>query len=64
MFLAIQAQQAQDTVLGPLENALSTFLSYVPQLIGAIIILVIGYIVAKVLQAVITRIMRGVGFEG
>jgi small-conductance mechanosensitive channel len=64
MFLAIQAQQAQDTVLSPLENALSTFLSYVPQLIGAIIILVIGYIVAKVLQAVITRVLRGIGFEG
>src|SRR5918996_2902767 len=64
MFLALQAQQAQDTVLGPLENALSTFLSYVPQLIGAIIILVIGYIVAKVLQAVITRVLRGIGFEG
>jgi small-conductance mechanosensitive channel len=64
MFLALlQGQQAEDTVLQPLQNALSTFLSYVPQLIGAIIILIIGYIVAKVLQAVITRVLRSIGFE-
>jgi small-conductance mechanosensitive channel len=61
--LLLQGQQAQDTFVQPLQNALSTFLSYVPQLIGAIIILIIGYIVAKVLQAVVTRVLRGVGFE-
>jgi small-conductance mechanosensitive channel len=53
-------QQVQDSLL----NALNVFLSYIPQLIGAIIILIIGYIVAKVLQAVITRVLRGIGFEG
>jgi small-conductance mechanosensitive channel len=47
----------------PLQNAISTFLSYVPQLIGAIIILIIGYIVARVLQALVTRILQGIGFE-
>jgi small-conductance mechanosensitive channel len=53
-------QQVQDSLL----NALNVFLSYIPQLIGAIVILIIGYIVAKVLQAVITRVLRGIGFEG
>src|ERR671933_1586496 len=51
-------------LLRPLENALSTFLSYLPQLVGAIIILIIGYIVAKVLQALVGRVLRGVGFDG
>ena len=50
-------------MLGPLQNALSTFLSYVPQLVGAIVILIIGYVVAKILQAVVGRVLRGVGFE-
>src|SRR5215204_4806401 len=50
--------------LQPVENALSTFLSYLPQLVGAIIILIIGYVVAKVLQAVVGRVLRGVGFDG
>jgi small-conductance mechanosensitive channel len=64
VFLALlQGQQAQDTVLGPLQNALSTFLSFLPQLLGAIIILIIGYIVAKILQAVVGRVLRGIGFE-
>src|SRR5215211_6195183 len=51
-------------LLRPLENALSTFLSYLPQLIGAIIILIIGYIIAKVLQAVVGRVLQAVGFDG
>src|SRR5215210_6237643 len=53
-----------DFLLGPLANALSTFLSYLPQLIGAIIILVIGYIIAKVLQAVVGRVLQAIGFDG
>ena len=52
------------TLLQPLQNALSTFLSYLPQLVGAIIILIIGYIVAKVLQAVMGRVLQGIGFDG
>src|SRR5918996_1428992 len=53
-----------DTLFQPLQNALSTFLSYLPQLIGAIVILLIGYIVAKVLQAVVGRVLQAVGFDG
>src|SRR4051794_19715512 len=48
----------------PLQEALSTFLSFLPQLVGAIIILIIGYIVAKVLQAIVGRVLRAVGFDG
>ena len=36
-----------------LRNALSVFLAYIPQLIGAIVILIVGYIVARVLKAVV-----------
>ena len=53
-----------DTLFQPLQTALSTFLSYLPQLVGAIIILIIGYIVAKVLQAVVGRVLQGIGFDG
>ena len=53
-----------ETLVQPLQNALSTFLSYLPQLVGAIVILIIGYIVAKVLQAVVGRVLRAVGFDG
>ena len=53
-----------DTLVQPLQNALSTFLSYLPQLVGAIVILIVGYIVAKILQAVVGRVLQGIGFEG
>ena len=61
MILLMQSQP--EGMFQPLENALSTFLSYIPQLIGALIILIIGYIVAKVLQAVVGRVLQGIGFD-
>jgi small-conductance mechanosensitive channel len=33
-------------------------------LIGAIVILIVGYIVAKILQAVVSRVLKAVGFDG
>ncbi len=47
----------------PLQDALSTLLSYIPQLIGAIVILIVGYIVAKALQAIVGRVLEGIGFD-
>jgi hypothetical protein len=47
----------------PLQNAITVFLSYIPQLIGALIILIVGYIVAKVLRAVVGRVLQGIGFD-
>ena len=46
-----------------LQDALSTFFSYIPQLIGAIVILVIGYVIARVLRAVVGRVLQGIGFD-
>src|ERR671916_2974995 len=46
-----------------LQNALSTFLEYIPQLIGAILILIVGYIVARILQAVVARVLQAIGFD-
>src|SRR5919199_3431631 len=50
-------------ILQSLQGALSTFLEYIPQLIGAIIILIMGYIVARILQAVVARVLQAVGFD-
>src|SRR5215210_2862775 len=46
-----------------LRNALDVFISYIPQLIGAIIILIVGYIIARALQAVVSRVLQAVGFD-
>ena len=47
----------------PLQDALGAFLSYIPQLIGALIILIIGYVIAKALQAIVGRVLEGIGFD-
>jgi hypothetical protein len=46
-----------------LQEGLSAFFAYIPQLIGAIVILIVGYIVAKILQAVVTRVLGAIGFD-
>src|SRR5215211_5774293 len=61
MIMLMQSQS--EGMFQPLQNALSTFLSYIPQLIGALLILIVGYIVAKVLQAVVGRVLQAVGFD-
>ena len=47
-----------------LQEGLSAFFAYIPQLIGTIVVLIVGYIVAKVLQAVVTRVLGAIGFDG
>jgi small-conductance mechanosensitive channel len=47
-----------------LSDGLSAILGALPALIGALIILVIGFIIAKVLQGVVTRVLQSMGFEG
>ena len=42
---------------------MSAFLGYIPQLIGALIILLVGYIIAKALQAIVGRVLEGIGFD-
>ena len=63
MILSLLQNQSQGGLFQPLQDALSAFLSYIPQLIGAIIILIIGYVVARALQALVGRVLEGVGFD-
>ena len=46
-----------------LRNALDVFLAYIPQLIGAIVILIVGDLMARALQAVVSRVLQTVGFD-
>jgi small-conductance mechanosensitive channel len=46
-----------------LRAGLDAFFTYIPQLIGAIVILIVGYVVARILQAVIGRLLGAIGFD-
>ena len=52
-----------ETLIQPLQDALGVFLSFIPQLIGALIILLVGYVIAKALQAIVGRVLEGIGFD-
>jgi small-conductance mechanosensitive channel len=50
-------------VLQSLQNTLDRFLEYIPQLIGAILILLVGYLIARALQALVSRVLQAIGFD-
>ena len=43
-----------------LQDAIGIFVSYIPQLIGALVILIVGSIIAKFLQAIVGRVLQAV----
>ena len=45
-------------ILQGLQSAFTTFVNYLPQILGAIVVLVVGYIIAKILDTVITKLLR------
>lgn len=44
-------------------SAFTQFMNYLPSIIGALVILIIGWLIANVLSRVIERVLRAVGFE-
>ncbi len=63
--MSFPAQAAPDggggfNALQSLQNAFTTLLNYVPNIIGALLVLVIGYIIARLLRAGISRLLHRV----
>ncbi|HEX5120080.1 MAG TPA: hypothetical protein VFW65_33255 [Pseudonocardiaceae bacterium] len=51
-------QAAGFDVLQSLQTGFTRFVDYLPQLIGAIVVLVVGYLIAKILNKVITKLLQ------
>ncbi len=45
------------------EQGFDTFFAWLPNLVGALVILLVGWIVARVLKTVVVRALRGVGLD-
>lgn len=56
-------QDMGDAVLVSVTEALQNFLGFLPQLIGAIIVLVLGWIIAGLLAALVEKVLTRIGFE-
>jgi hypothetical protein len=52
-----------DAVLVSVTEALQNFIGFLPALVGALLVLIIGWIVAGLLAGLIERVLKTVGFE-
>ena len=59
----VQISNWGDSVFLALSNALNTFLAAIPQLIGALLIIIIGWLVAGALARVTTEVLRRAGAD-
>lgn len=57
-------RDTSDAVFNSLYNALNNFISFLPALLGALIILVVGWLVSGLLANLIERGLKAVGLEG
>lgn len=48
----------------PISNGISTITTFIPKLLGFLIILVIGYFVAKLVAKLVDKVLERVGFDG
>jgi hypothetical protein len=48
-----------DTLIASLSNAVSKIIAYIPKLLTAAIVLIIGWLTARLLRAIIVRLVRG-----
>lgn len=60
---AILAQIGMSTIAAPITNMFDSFLAFVPKLFGAIIILVIGYFVAKFVKELVQNLLETVNVD-
>ena len=54
---------AGDALLLAFSDALRTFFAFLPRLLGAVVVLIIGLFVGRAVAALVTRLLRMVGFD-
>ncbi len=50
-------------ISGPLEGMLTSFMKFIPKLIGAVLIFFVGYLVAKIVRSLLTNLLASVGTD-
>jgi len=59
----VEIQNWGDAVFLAISNALNTFLAAIPQVIGALLIIIIGWIVAGIVARIVTELLRRAGAD-
>ncbi|WJY26652.1 MULTISPECIES: mechanosensitive ion channel [Sporosarcina] len=50
-------------VSGPFEHLLTGFVAFIPKLVGAALIFAVGYVVAKIVRTIVTKLLESVGTD-
>ena len=56
-------EQLKDIIVAATTNPWAKMMAFIPNLLGMVIILLIGYIISRGLQKLATLILRRVGFD-
>ena len=50
-------------VSGPFEGLLQGFLNFIPKLVGAVLIFAVGFIVARIIRTILTKLLESIGTD-
>lgn len=50
-------------ILAPIQNVINQLLGYAPQLLGGVLILIVGFIIARVVRQILTGVLQAAGSE-
>ncbi|MFC4410816.1 mechanosensitive ion channel [Chungangia koreensis] len=50
-------------VSGPFEDMLTAFLNFIPKLVGAVLVFVIGWFAAKIVREILTKFLQSIGTD-
>ncbi|WP_432353896.1 mechanosensitive ion channel [Sporosarcina sp. A2] len=50
-------------VSGPFENLLTGFVAFIPKLVGAALIFLVGIIIAKIIRMIVTKLLESIGVD-
>src|SRR4028119_2166275 len=47
----------------PVREGFTTFMTFIPKLLGALVILIVGYLIAKLIAKAVDAVLERVGFD-
>lgn len=50
-------------ISGPFEGMLASFMNFIPKLVGAALIFAVGWVVAKIIRTIVTKLLESVGVD-
>lgn len=61
--MTLPVSPLQISVIEPINQALGAAIAYLPTLIGALLILLAGYIIGRIVGGIVTRVLRRIGID-